>query len=358
MTRAVAAIGVLVAVAAATPARGEVVLDSICRVKGQQRNTLHGWGIVVGLKGTGDGGNSLPTMRSLALLMEGMGRPLTSTAGLLELKDAKNVALVYVTATIPAKGASQGTEIDCSLSAVSAKSLAGGRLTTTALIGPNPADRVGLGANNHRVYAFAEGPVELEDANGPTTGRVHRGCRMEANHLTPFTKDDKLTLIINDSHASFQVAQDVVDLINSQLGFDNPSAAPAKAIDPSTVEVMIPPQYRDNAVLFVSQVLSLPMLQPQTSARVTINERRGTIAIGGDVEIGPVLITHRNFVVETDSVMPIDQFVPIDPGQRAAPKLKALVEALKAVQASPDDIIDIIKEIHRNGKLHAQLIIE
>jgi len=90
-------------------------LKSICRVKGQEENTLHGLGIVVGLNGTGDGGNFLPTIRSLAIAMELMGTPIGEN-GAAELKDAKNVALVTVTATVPAAGARQGDKTDCVVS--------------------------------------------------------------------------------------------------------------------------------------------------------------------------------------------------------------------------------------------------
>ncbi|MHC4177435.1 MAG: flagellar basal body P-ring protein FlgI, partial [Planctomycetota bacterium] len=96
--------------ASAAPAEGQTLLKSICRVKGQEENTLQGLGLVVGLNGTGDGGRSLPTIRSLAKVMNLMGEPL-GASGLTELKDAKNVALVTVTATVPAAGARQGDKL-------------------------------------------------------------------------------------------------------------------------------------------------------------------------------------------------------------------------------------------------------
>src|SRR5581483_12239223 len=112
----------------AAPAHAGTRLKDICRLKGQEANTIRGLGIVVGLAGTGDGGNFLPAIRSLATAMALMGNP-NSKIGPQELKDAKNVALVTVTATIPAGGARQGVEIDCTVSSVgSAKSLAGGEL--------------------------------------------------------------------------------------------------------------------------------------------------------------------------------------------------------------------------------------
>jgi len=336
--------------ASAVPAGAQTKLRSICRVKGQEENTLQGLGIMVGLEGTGDGGSFLPAIRSLAKVMELMGEPL-GNGGLTDLKDAKNVAIVTVTATVPAAGARQGDKLDCLVSSIgSAKSLAGGRLLLTPLVGPDK--------NNPRIYAFAEGPVSLEDPTMTRTGRIHGGCRLEEDFFNPFTKDGKITLVLDRNHADFQVAQDIAELINSQLSFQSSGLPLAKALNQLNVSVTIPPQYRDDPVLFVSQVLGLPTLEPQTAARVVINERTGSIVIGADVEIGAVAVTHKNVVIETGSAVVGERFVPIDPGETATPKLKALVTALNAVQVPTGDIIDIIKALYRNGKLHGQLIIE
>ena len=330
------------------PADARTTLKSICRVKGQEENTLQGLGIVVGLSGTGDGGSFLPTVNSLAKVMTVMGEPL-SQGGLAELKDAKNVALVIVSATVPAAGARQGEKLDCVVSSIgSAKSLAGGRLFLTPLIGP---DR-----DNPRVYAFAQGPISLEDET-TTTGRIHAGCRLETDFFNVFTKDGKITLVLDKNHADFQVAQDVAELINSQLGFQSSRLPLAKALDQTNIEVTIPSQYREHTVLFVSQVIGLPMLEPQTGARVVINERAGSIVITGEVEIGAVAVTHKNVLVETGTAAG-GRFVPLDLEETETAKLNALVQALNAVQVPTEDIIEIIKRLHRSGKLHGRLIIE
>jgi flagellar P-ring protein precursor FlgI len=336
---------------AAGPAEAKTLLKTICRVKGQEENTLHGLGIVVGLKGTGDGGSSAPTMRSLAQAMQYLGNPLGKT-GLLELKDTKNVALVIVTATVPAAGARQGDKIDCMVSSVgSAKSLAGGRLFTTLLLGPDP--------KSSRVYASAEGPITLDVATMPTTGRIHGGCRLEEDFFNLFSKDGKFTLILDKNHADFQVACDVTDVINrSPVNFQSTGTLLAKAVNPGNIEVRIPPQYTDNPVEFISQVLALTIPEPQLGARVVINERAGSIVISGDVEIGPAVVTHKNVVVETGGASNAARFVTVDPTQTETPKLKALVETLNAVRVPTEDIIEIIKGLNRDGKLHAQLIVE
>ncbi|MFZ5830404.1 MAG: flagellar basal body P-ring protein FlgI [Planctomycetota bacterium] len=331
-------------------AQAQIRIKDICRVKGQEENVLQGLGIVVGLKGTGDGASFLPTIRSLAKVMTVMGEA-TGQAGLAELKDSKNVALVIVTARVPAEGSRQGGRLDCSVSSVgSAKSLAGGRLFLTALIGP---DR-----NNPRVFALAEGSVTLEDANMPTTGTVIRGCKLEEDFFNAYSQDGKLTLVIDQNHADFQLAQDIAELINADLSFQSSGILLARALDATNVEVTIPAQYRNDPVAFVSQVLSRPVLEPQAAAMVVINERTGSIVISGDVEIGAVAVSHKNVAVETGGGVVMRNFTPVDPGSRSEAKLKTLVEALNAVHVPTEDIIDIIRLIDRNKKLYAKLVFE
>ncbi|NUQ63599.1 MAG: flagellar basal body P-ring protein FlgI [Pirellulales bacterium] len=334
----------------AYPAEARTTIKSICRVKGQEENTLQGLGIVVGLKGTGDGANFLPTIRSLATAMQLMGSPLGSN-GPAELKDAKNVALVMVTATVPAAGARQGDKIDCTISSVgSAKSLAGGRLFLTPLLGPDP--------QNPRVFALAEGPITLESLDLPTTARVHGGCRLEEDFFNVFVKDGKITLVLDPNHAGFQVTQEIAELINSQLSFQSSGVPLAKAQNQVCVEVSLPPQYVEDPVLFVSQILSLPVTEVPTGPRVVIHERTGSIVISGDVEIGPVVVTHKNVVIETANAPAAGRFVPVDSNDPQNAKLKSLVEALNAVRVPTPDVIDIIKGLARNGKLNAELVIE
>jgi flagellar P-ring protein FlgI len=334
----------------AMPAEARVLIKNICRVKGQEENTLHGLGLVVGLKGTGEGAEFLPTIQSLAVALELMGNPL-GQKGVMTLKDAKNVALVMVTATVPAAGARQGSKLDCTVSSIGkAKSLKGGTLFMTPLQGPQ--------VGSTRVYAFGSGAVHIDDLTIPTVGRIHQGCQLEEEFFNVFAKDGKITLVLDKNHADFQVAQDISELINGQLNIQNTDKQLARAIDQNSIEVTIPRQYLDDPVLFVSQVLSLPTLDPQPEARVVINQKAGSIVIGGDVEIGSVVVTHKNVVIETGTSIPDSRFVPIDPNKTSVAKLDALVKALNAVKLPTEDIIDIIKGLERNGKLHASLIIE
>lgn len=352
MTR-VRTVGILLLLALVAEGGGAAAatrLKDICRVKGQEQNSLHGLGLVVGLAGTGDGGTFLPTMRSLATAMALMGNQLGKGQS-DELKDAKNVAIVSVTATIPAGGARQGDEIDCTVSSLgAAKSLAGGELFITSMQGPQ--------VEKDRIYAFCQGPIHLDDSKVLTRGRVHRGCRLEEDFLNVFTKDDKITLVLDEFHGDFEVAQEVAELVNSQLAVQTGGESLARALNQHNVEVTIPAQYHADPIPFISQVLALTVNEPQTAARVVINERAGSIVIGADVEIGAVVITHKNVVIETGDNVPGGQFLPLDPGGTETTKLKALVEALNSIKVPTEDIIEIIKGLERNGKLHGHLIVE
>ena len=332
------------------PARARTTLENICRVKGQEEITLHGLGIVAGLNGTGDGGSFLPTIRSLATMMQLLGTPLGQD-GASELKDAKNVALVIVTATIPAAGARRGDKIDCAVSAISARSLEGGRLLLTPLTGPLPQQ-------DPIVFAVAEGPLTLEDDTLVTTARIHGGCRLHEDFFNPFSEQGQLTLVVDKDYAGFQVTQEIAEMINTRQELLTGGEPLAKPIDQVTVEVTVPAAYRDHLVQFVSEILSLEMPELRTGPRVVIRERSGTIVIDGDVEIGPVLVTHQGVVVEAGGATAGNEFVALDSQTEDNPKLKALLAALNAIRVPPEDKIEIIKALHRNGKLYAALIIE
>jgi flagellar P-ring protein precursor FlgI len=339
--------------------QAELRIGSICRVKGQERNTLHGYGLVVGLKGTGDG-KMASTIRSLARNMQLAGVPLVldqSTDVTAVLQDAKNVALVSVVATVPAQGARQGDEIDCTVNAISAKSLEGGTLLPTPMLGPRPAAKPELAP----VYAFAQGGLHLEDDNTPTTAKISMGCRFEETIFNPFVKDGKLTLVLNNSHSGFAVAQDIEDTINRQpdlIGTDSQSTKRvARAIDQMNIEVEIPSNYRDDPVLFASQILGARLFTVATEARVVVNQRAGLISVGADVEIAPTAVTHEDMVVEIGEGTVASQFVGLDPSADvSAPKLKALVEALNTLQVPAKEMIEIIRVLDARGAIYGHVI--
>jgi flagellar P-ring protein precursor FlgI len=150
----------------------------------------------------------------------------------------------------------------------------------------------------------------------------------------------------------------VAETITGQLSIQSGGGDPAKAINAVNVIVSVPQQYWEDPVLFVSQIMALTMSEPPTEARVVINERAGSIVIGAEVEIGAVVVSHKNIVIETGDQLPADRFVGVDPGATQTAKLRSLVTALQAVKVPNADIIDIIKGLDRNGKLHGRLIIE
>lgn len=337
-------------IGAAVPSEGGIPLRNICRVAGQEDLVLQGLGLVIGLQGTGDGASALPTIRALATAMELLGNPVGSNLS-AELRDAKNVALVLVTARVPASGARRGDRVHCYVSALSAKSLAGGRLFLTPLTGPFPS-------RDPVVFAVAEGPISLDSPNTPTSGRVFEGCRFLQDFALPVGTDGRITLLLTPNYTGFHVAQEVADAINAELSIQNNRQPLARALDQVAIEVQIPPAYRNDVVNFLAQVLQVEIVEPQLGPAVVIHERSGTIVLGGEVEIGPVVVTHKNMVIEVGPGAGVPTFTAVDPRQPQNPRLKGLVEALNAIRVPPEDIVDIIKAIDRQGKLYGRLIIE
>lgn len=352
---AVPLLTMLMVLFAAVPAWADLRVRDICRVKGQEENVLQGMGLVVGLRGTGDG--DAPTQRMLAQMMSHMLGAVVSTnvrgqTNLEELKNARNVAIVVVTASVPGEGAREGSRLNCSVQALSAKSLEGGYLMLTPLLGPRPGVS--------KIYGFAQGPLKLDGGN-VTTASVHLGTRMETDVTNAFVHQGRVTLVLDRNHANFQTAQDIEELLNNEKDFiDQPgSNGIAKARDQVNIEVQIPEKYRENPVQFASIVMNLRLSPPQTEARVVIRERDGVIVIGDNVEIGPVAVTHRNLSIQTGGQNPINQFVPVDTvSDTSVTKLQSLVNALNAVKVPTSDIIDIIKGLERSGDLYGRVIIE
>ncbi len=343
-------------------------LRDICRLKGQEENTLQGLGLVVGLKGTGDE-KLKPTARALARMMQLMGSNITTDAQgfpkLDEIEKAGNVALVFVTANVPMAGAQQGDTLDCTISAVGAKSLEGGILMLTPLLGPR--------ADRPTVYALAQGPITLSNPAMQTNGTVHKGCKMEATIRNEFVDKDKITLILDSDVSSFSTVQNIEDEINTlnrnglsglSTSVADPSARStdqmmiAQAIDSVHVEVTIPKFYRDTPVKFVSLIMDLPLPYVQNKKRVVINEREGVVVIGEDVLLSPVAITHKNLSIEARPG--VGGFVAVDtdnPGQPRA-KLKNLTDALNSLDVPTNDVISIIKALKRQGVLYGELVVQ
>ncbi len=352
-----------------TAAASRAQLRNICRVKGQEENVLKGIGLIVGLAGTGETGDA-QTMRHLAQAMESLGSRVGQSGridqeALEDLKRVKNVSVAWVTATVPATGARRGDQLDCFVAGINGKSLAGGRLAYAALTGPNFQDQ--------QIYALCQGQLTVDDPNQPMVARVSDGCQMEQDVFTPFVKDGMITLVIDRNHADFAVASAIAERINYDYGdqFSRQGEQPAqlqqnavqdeeagklaRAMNAANVVVRVPQHYATYPVAFVAEVLEMTIDIVEPEARVVVNPRSGSIVISGDVEIGAVVVTHRNLVIE--AVGPAE-FARVDPGQFNSTKLDRLLEALASLKVPADDVIEIIRGIDRNGKLHAKLIVE
>jgi len=336
------------------PAVARTQLKNICRLKGQEENVLRGLGLVVGLNGTGEP-NDPPTMRAIAQAMRIMGDG--EQGSLEELKKIKNVAMVMVTATVPATGARRGDQVDCYVSAFNGKSLAGGRLAFASLLGPN--------TNDPRVYGLCAGQVVVDNPEQPMVGVVIGGCQLEADIFTPFySEDGYITLILDRNHANFQTAALIAETINSQyresLNYsEDDTSAPEEdlchARNAANIRVRIPEVYRNDPVGFASDVLDIKLYEHEPESRVVINPRAGSIVISGEVEIGDVVVSHKNVVVEAVAV---ETFTALDVDKSNEPKLKQLVDQLNSLKVPTVDMIEIIRGIDRNGKLHGRLIID
>jgi flagellar P-ring protein precursor FlgI len=192
-------------------------------------------------------------------------------------------------------------------------------------------------------------------------GVIHDGCQMEADIFTPFyTQDGWVTLVLDRNHANFQTADDIAKLILEQMesqGVVSGGNAEqmVRAIDAANIKVRIPEMDAGDPVGFVAVLLESRIEEPEPESRVVVNSRAGTIVISGEVEIGDVLVTHKNITVET---IASPSFAALDPDESNKARLDLLVNQLNALKVPPEDMIEIIRGIERNGKLHGQLIID
>lgn len=335
-----------------------VQLQDIVRIKGSETSKLVGAGLVVGLDGTGDGGKYLPAMQPLAEIVKKLNN---ETVVASSLRDGKNVALVLLSAEIPENGVREGDKIDVQVSSIGpAKSLEGGRLFLIPMAGPLP---------DSPVYAFAEGAVTIEDPEIPTSGVIHEGAQLTRDVMAGFMdRNGIMHLVIDNHNAAWPVANYIATTINGIMAPDGPPLA--KAIDAKNVLVKLPDYAQQDPASFISQVMQIYVHPDQVAsgAKVVINEKTGTIVVTGDVEISPVIISHKGMTITT--IVPEPQptlqepavedvnFVAVDPARRGGAKLADLLEAFNQLKVEADDRIEIIKTIAKSGKLHAELVIE
>lgn len=281
-------------------------IKELTELKGVRANQLVGYGLVVGLNGTGDGKDSQFTFQSLASLLERMG----VTVDPKNVEKIQNVAAVMVSADLPAF-AKAGSRIDVTVSSIGdAESLTGGTLLVTPLKGADG-----------KVYAVAQGPVSTGGfsvsgksakitKNFPTVGRIVAGGIIE-NEI-PYGFAGKDSLVFSLENPDFTNAARIAERINQAM-----DGRVAKALDAGTVEVEIPQAYEGNTVELVAMIEQLN-IDPDRSCKVVINERTGTVVIGEDVRISTVAIAHGNLSIEIRESQDVSQPMPFAPGQGGA----------------------------------------
>ena len=351
----------------------------LCKIKGQEQNQLRGVGLVVGLNGTGDPDLEL-TASGLARMLANSGMEVPKDAfgrDIIEIyKDATNVALVSVTATVPQSGARQGSKITCQVHALGqSSSLKGGYLMETALTGGPASDQPG----QLPVLATASGKIHLEDATHPTGGKIHNGAQLQEDFIhrffeetTEFIQDSTeqnqqmtvtnryLNLVIDKNHASFATAAEIADRINESLNPDQQATRIdyAVALDQVNIRVKFPREYFNTPVEFANEILNDNVIHSNhKNAVVIINQRTGTITVGDDVFFRPAAITSGDFTIEAGAF----RAVALDPDQQIAQqpvKLQQLVQALNQIQAPSATVIDVIRQLNAGGLLFGKLIEE
>lgn len=352
----------------AAAAEGSIRLKDLVRIQGAERRDLIGYGVVVGLKGTGDKDTEL-AKRTVANMMKSFNifiDPADITS--------KNSAVVMLTATVN-PFYRKGDRVDVQVAAMGdASSLQGGILLMTPLL-----DAEGT------LYAMAQGSLvvggysagvpgpggETETKNFPTVGRLPAGGTLKYDYEGSFIQKGRLDLVL--SHADFTTAQRIADAINL--------AYPARAVakDAGLVSVAVPADLLDVGLAskFISSIETLKVT-PDVCARIVVNERTGTVVLGGDVSISPAIIAHGNLTVRVGSSLNVSQPEPFarqgttvvtenvavkveDAPARVmvvpqTTSVQELAEVLNQLGASPRDLISILEALHALGALQMEII--
>ena len=343
-------------------------IKEVAAVQGVRSNQLSGYGLVVGLDGTGDQTTQMPyTTQSVQNYLQQMGITLPGNINARNIQ-LKNVAAVIVTAELPAF-AQPGQQIDVVVSSMgNAKSLKGGTLITTPLRGADG-----------EIYALAQGNMVVGGAgasqggskvqiNHLSAGRIPMGAQVERAVPSPFNEGDTIRLGLNA--ADFQTASKVVQVINSRYGLGT-----AAALDGRTVEVRAPmdPSAR---VGFMAAIEELQLTGSRPAAKVVINPRTGSIVMNQAVSLKPSAIAHGNLAITIDSTPVISQpnafslgetvvrekaniQVTQEPGSivnvPSSANLADVVRSLNALGATPQDLLAILQALKAAGALEAEL---
>jgi flagellar P-ring protein precursor FlgI len=342
-------------------------IKDIADFEGIRDNLLVGYGLVVGLNGTGDelGSNEF-TKQSLLGMLSRLGVNASTTGTV----NPKNVAAVMVTARLPAFSR-QGSRIDTTVSALgSSKSLLGGTLLVTPLVGADG-----------EVYAVSQGQVAVGgfSASGnaqtvtkgvPTTGRISNGAIVERE--IPFEMARLDTVKIALRNPDLTTARRIAEAVNAYLGNEI-----ARSMDPATVQVLVPDNYRNNATALLTDIEQL-RIQPDQLARVVIDEATGTIVMGENVRISQVAIAQGSLTIRITETQQVSQPSPfsttgttqtvdrtnieVDEGNQkklsvldGGVSLQEMVNSLNALGIGPRDMIPILQAIKAAGALQAEI---
>jgi flagellar P-ring protein precursor FlgI len=341
-------------------------IKDLVEIEGIRDNMLIGYGLVVGLNGSGDSLRNAPfTQLSIQTMLERLG---VNTRG--EQMQTKNVAAVMVTANLPAFGA-QGSRIDVSVSAMGdAKNLQGGTLLVTPLFGADG-----------QIYALGQGPVAVGgfSAQGqgasvtrgvPTAGRIANGAIIERE--TGFHLASQTNLRLSLHNPDLTTATRIADAVNNYLGGNV-----AEATDPSTVAVNVPANYKNGVMGLLTDVEQVK-IDPDQPAKVIIDETSGVIVMGSDVRVSTVAIAQGNLTIKVSEAPLVSQPEPFSKGGKTevVPRttisvddskgnrmavlhdgvsLQSLVDGLNALGVGPRDIISILQAIKAAGALQAEI---
>ena len=361
---------VTLALLAAVASAETVRVKDLGRLQGWRDNALVGYGIVTGLAGTGDSPSNRTTRQALSNVLSQFNLTVPP-----DQVQARNVAVVMVTAALPTF-AREGDKLDITVaSAGDAKSLLGGSLLLTPLQAPNG-----------RVYALAQGPLSVGgyryDSNGnvvqknhPTVGSVPNGAVVEVGVHADMLKADNLTFVLTE--ADYTTAQRVATALNRQLG-----TGAARALDASAIQVYVPPTQQAALVEYVARIENVTV-EPDRRAKVVINERTGTVVAGGDVRISKVAISHGDLkisIAQYNTASQPSNLIRPGPGIQTEivthtrvdvdeqngpgflnatnPSVADLVQSLNKLKTNTRDVISILRAIKAAGALHAELVVQ
>jgi flagellar P-ring protein precursor FlgI len=359
-----ALVAVFVAACAASAATATSRIKDLASVEGVRQNQLLGYGLVVGLNGTGDTLNNTPfTKQSLQAMLERLGVNIRGQ----QIRTG-NVAAVMVTADLP-PFSTQGTRIDVTVSAMGdSKSLQGGTLLVTPL----------LGADGN-VYAVAQGSLTIGgfEAEGqaakitrgvPTVGRLPNGAIIEREIDFNLAALGHLRLALRN--ADFTTAKRIAVAINDYIG-----SAVAEPLDPSTVELTLPKKFPQNVVSMLTEIEQL-QVEPDEAAKIVIDERSGVIVIGRDVRVSTVAVAQGNLTVTISEAPQVSQPGPLSRGRtvvvprtsvgvqeegkklalvQEGVSLQQIVDGLNALGIGPRDLIVILQAIKAAGAIQADI---